>query len=87
MAIYPLVKEGVSLQQQVEKQRRAITCYQCGVSLGLIEVSIDVDGMTAFREEARRRRKEHVCGQGEAPRLPEAAAKPSIEDALRPPSW
>lgn len=77
------------MQQQVEKQLRAITCYQCGVSLGAMEVSLDVAGMAAFREEARRRRKAHVCGKDGAkvPQLTELPKKPTLEEALRPPSW
>lgn len=70
--------------QRVEKQRRTIVCYQCGVSLGTIEVGLDYEGMETFREEAKRRRKEHKCGEGEPPRLGNPS-KQTVDEALRPP--
>jgi len=70
--------------QRTEIQRRAITCYECGLNLGTIEVGMDFAGMAAYREESKRRRQEHKCGQGEPPRLGNPSRK-TVDEALRPP--
>lgn len=44
------------------KERRPVTCYQCGRILGYVETTIDPAGMRRFREKAEEMKREHRCG-------------------------